>query len=360
MKAILKGAYGTKNFGDDLLMIIAYRILKEKNYDVDVLAPNMSYLEKVLPGININSTNYKKDYDIMVFGGGTQFFYFDKPKESRSKGISNNIYKLIKLITSLRKVKGAVLRRLNPQVEIKRKAYIGVGLGPFDCEEIKINCLSKFDKNHYIAIRDERSLQYLNEFNIPAYIGADLCYSEFFHELIYRKVSGRKNCIGIILRDWNNSKEGVVSEISIENFISHHKIREIKTKFIFFSEIHDRQWINFCKKNAYDYIVWNPDSESITDFIEKINLCNKIISSRYHGLVIASLLKIPFVGLEIEPKISLFMNKFIGLSSVKSPYHTGDILDALNNSKWSKECDAIIEQESIKADSMVKSFFNYL
>ena len=358
-KILIKGAYGTKNFGDDLLMIITSRILRSKGCSVDILAPNHKYVTKLAPECKLNTYNKDNGYNTLVYGGGTQFYDFEGANNNSSskKGVIRKKAKsLLSLMTSPRRIKGAILRRVYKSKPIESRAYIGLGLGPFHKDEVKDRTLESFQNSLFIGVRDKKSLAYLNSVNIDAVLGADLCFSHYFYEVDSVQSDIEKQYdLGVILRDWALSKEGHIAEFSIDELVKNSKNKKII--FIFFSKVHDSEWINFCQRRGYEYLVWDPDKDSVTEFLYQISRCQHILSSRFHGLVVSSLLKIPFTGLAIEPKISLFLDKFKSFDCVSYPFKSEQILQSIEqNQLWTEEAESAVKKEKELSESMIINF----
>jgi len=353
-KVLIKGAYGTKNFGDDLLMIISHDIMKNHNFEVHLLAPKMRYIQKLIPNAKINCNNDNKKYDLLLYGGGTQFFHFEKGVNKNKVKLVKCIEKLVSLFFSPSRIKGAILRRIRKNIDIKNKAYLGVGLGPFNNYAVQKNILENFLNSKFIAVRDEKSKNYLENTGIKAILGSDLCFSSFFSKILkVQNANIEKVQLGIILRDWDKSESGVVSESQIKKLIAAIEKKNMSYRFLFFSEIHDKKWIRFCVKNNFRYIVWDPDEMSINHFMGVVHACKHIVSSRYHGLVLASLHNIPFTCLSIEDKISTFAKKFPFFNNVFFPFN---LHTCIFDTQWPAEATKVVYSERQKADEMLLKF----
>ena len=73
-------------------------------------------------------------------------------------------------------------------------------------------------------------------------------------------------------------------------------------KFFSFDSFADKNFIEkFSAENSLD--IWNPFSQTISSFLEKISVCQLVITSRAHGAIVSACLGIPSVCFEIEPKL---------------------------------------------------------
>ncbi|HAS6211398.1 TPA: hypothetical protein I7185_13775 [Vibrio vulnificus] len=359
MKVIVKGAYGTRNFGDDLLMLTMFNMISQVECEVDFQCPEHSYIKKLNPNIKLNSNNTNKDYDICVFGGGTQFFNFNSNKAQKL----NFVNKLVGNLVSPKRLLNTIARKLNNDIKSKANSYIGIGLGPFEDERAKKAVLTNIAKAEFISLRDKKSINYLKTYVNEMNYGADLCFSPQFESYLLSVKDNRTQAepkVGIILRDWENTEHGKVPEAVIRDVLKELEKKNKDYIFIFFSSVHDKGWIQFCNKYDYRYIVWNPDQQTVGDFLNELASCDIIVSSRFHGLVVSSLLSIPFVSIEIEPKLSLFSEKFENFETVKYPFKAENIIKGIATAEWIDDDDLVVMNEKERAKIMADNFNKYL
>lgn len=356
---VVKGAYGTRNFGDDLLMLTMFNLLENINCDADFLCPDHNYIKKLNPDIKINANNSNKNYDVCIYGGGTQFFHF----KSNKFGLANILSKVAGNLINPRRMYNTLTRRLSKEVSSKSVSYIGIGLGPFEDVTIKERVIKSLSKADFISLRDAKSIRYMEGYADSINFGSDLCFCPEFEPYLQgvkRLGIQDKAKVGIVLRDWVNTEEGVIPEKVIMKVVEKLSEQGKDHIFIFFSSVHDKKWIKFCKSYSLKYIVWNPDEQTILDFLNIIACCDVIISSRFHGLVVSSLLSIPFVSLEIEPKLSIFSRKFSNFETVTYPFNHVDILQGIEKAKWLEENDNVVKGEKERARVMAGKFNKYL
>src|SRR5690606_41394136 len=89
----IKGAYGESNFGDDLLMKVFESYFKEEfNVSPNFQGVDVAYPKKMLDGSSYNKVMSGK-VDLLVYGGGTQFFAFST---KNSTTLQNKILRAFK------------------------------------------------------------------------------------------------------------------------------------------------------------------------------------------------------------------------------------------------------------------------
>ncbi|HIF9256674.1 polysaccharide pyruvyl transferase family protein [Photobacterium damselae] len=328
MKVLVRGAYGSFNFGDDLLLILITSILKDLHCNVDILCSKQKYISKLIDNqARINDGTLYEEYDLLVYGGGTQFYSFFYEEKNKDKIISF-IKRTYDLIINPLRIKGAIMRRLhNTPYRCNNLMYIGIGVGPFYNEDSKKEILKKIDNNHLLLVRDQTSKSYLDEFNIKSILCPDLCFTPYIKT--YLPVPSDINIIkkiAIILRDWEYSED--LSPDRVLDIYSQFVDCGYEISFVLFSKISDRKWFQKLNKKV-DLHIWDPEQNTINEFINVINGFDLIISSRFHGLVISSILNKPFIGLNIEPKIEIFCKKYNFNNIINPNFNTEEIFDKI-------------------------------
>ncbi|HGS4803639.1 TPA: polysaccharide pyruvyl transferase family protein [Vibrio parahaemolyticus] len=288
---VIKGAYGTGNFGDDALFEVIYDKLP-KGVEVAVIARDSEYLESNFENVKVfhpnSSVNIKCKY--YIFGGGTQFYMFPNTNSLFYKinyHLRNPTYIIKKLLS------------LNLSVDYDNKIGIGLGLGPFYTRESKkfnriINELNSFDK---LYLRDKKSYDFCVDHNINKIeLNTDLCFSKKFK--LTSSLDKRK--VAVILRDWKHDEFGKKHFKAIRDYLL---INRECCDLILFSN--DKYWIDFAIEHQLNYLVWDSTKYSSNEFIQKLAEYKLVISSRFHGIVYSTLLNIPAIAIEIEPKLKI-------------------------------------------------------
>src|SRR2546430_3129790 len=221
VKAIIRGAYGEGNFGDDVLMIVCYRLLR-RLYDEDQIAflfgshpatPERAYVHRLIPGIQIISLRSETRADLVVWGGGTQFFSFVQTQTSMN--VTPLYEKVAKgLLDPKRAVKVLLQKVLRGKSHIgQRFAALAIGVGPFvqgSAEEICTRqLLARMD---FVAVRDPQSLTLCRNWGVNhVTLHSDLCFllDMWWPQGIPARTSRTsQRCVGVIVRDWPHDAEG--------------------------------------------------------------------------------------------------------------------------------------------------------
>lgn len=301
---IIKGAYGASNFGDDALI---YSILENffLGKNIAVIGKENTYWEDIFPNVIYfsNNENVNLHANILVYGGGTQFFNF--------KSFRYFFKKIIAILFNPIIIKNKIFPQKKLSLNFDYEIYLGVGLGPFQDEKIKDQTLMNIKNKKNLYVRDSLSMNYLDNesFKID-----DICLMD--HMRYKCNISGEKNNkIAIIIRDWdfdNNYKH--VNHIL--NF--YKKNTKYNLEFIFFGN--DKRCKEILNKANIKFIEWNPKKDTILGFSSLLSEYKLIISSRYHGIIFSLIHNIPAIAINIEPKLSQVSKEYPNISLWNSSY----------------------------------------
>ncbi len=299
-RIILKGYYGAGNIGDDLLMISAYKILKELFPEDKIYVDTKSGYYKILIPDAVKFTESKiNSSDLIFYGGGGLFFDFQKGdiKHLLLNSAVNllNIKRFIYLFSWVR-----------PKIKQEHEQKIisfGLGVGPYPYSSKKyIRHLVLFNKMEFISVRDEMSHSILRKAGVPAFIHTDLVFNReafpFFKEIEQQKEKkDGKPSIGIILRDWRFEENNISKYIQFYN----ENKDKFDIQFLVFNPTNDTGIIEQLKNSKISPILYNP--RDLIPFLQIMKTQDIIITQRAHGAIIANQLNVPAICIGIEPKL---------------------------------------------------------
>lgn len=317
----IKGTYGCGNFGDDALMIAVYEITKKMFEPQHFLfiCRNANYISKLLPGTEVVLQNSLavKSAEVFVYGGGTQFFSFPLTNQSGSLSLSDRI---VRNLLKPRQLWQKIFHKMAALVVSTTKQQVvalGVGIGPFNenCRGIN-NVKTRFARMKYIAVRDISSYSLCTEWGCnQSFLRSDLCYlprlwSDYLSNIQLDNKDKRITKIGVIVRDWPHTKEGDSYADSLFRVVDDLRSAGKEVNFISFDNEHDGAWPNRLRSRGEETIHWNPNKDSIENFLQMLSGYDAFITSRYHGAIFASILSKPVVCIEIEQKLRLVSELF--------------------------------------------------
>jgi polysaccharide pyruvyl transferase WcaK-like protein len=300
------GSYGESNFGDDALLHTIHKYFMTDFSEHNVIyesqdgkikfRENNNALEIV--GVSANAEHPS----VTIYGGGTQFYSF------KDRNIYTKPLFLLKLLCSPRSLLKYVGYKLNfnPHKSNHKTLALGIGLGPFVDKKVKDNVFNNLAKMEYASVRDSYSYdQSIRRGLSNVDHHTDICYSMESDMFILNKEIGSIKHIGIIVRDWNLEKNGRKYYEQILSFAELKKGEGYLVTYIVFSSKQDIEWIDKLEKSNEELLVWNSEKNNLNDFMVKLSTFDVFITARYHGAIFASLLRKPFITIEIDPKLKL-------------------------------------------------------
>ncbi len=347
----IRGAYGETNFGDDLLMTVFenYFLKETPTVKLNFNGENESYVSNLL-----NNSSYLDDSfnpELVVYGGGTQFFAFSHPKKL------SRIGKVIKILRR----PSLIVDRIFSQNELHKKSqnqaptvFLGFGIGPFYVDShVKTVAKDSLSASLFVGVRDEVSFEYCEQWGIPSILGADVVFSSYFSLPKFENTNNYKKKIGIIVRDWNWEQSGadyidslIDLELEDEN--------QCDIVYIIFAPLKDKKWIKLLSNK--NVLIWDPNKFSINQFLETINSFDALISARYHGAIIGALLGKPVICIEIEDKLKILTNQLPQLKLWRKPFEKGKLLDLIRNLEYDVDYSESLMLLKNRADMMFERF----
>jgi polysaccharide pyruvyl transferase WcaK-like protein len=244
---------------------------------------------------------------------------------------------------------------------------LGIGIGPFgDNAEEEKKAKSLFGRMEFIAVRDSQSIEYCTKWGLyNAKLYSDIVFGAIDSINIDPiKDEQLQPNVGIIIRDWTFTASGNEYTNSIMRFIS--GLRKDNTEYSLFSFCMngDREIVSKLRDAGEEVLQWNPRENTIREYVSKISECRVIITTRYHGALVASLLGVPFIAIGIEPKLEL-VGKLFDMPIWGFPYDVNDLnalMDAML-ADYAKHSEAIMKEvnrQKHAAEEMFDDFARYL
>lgn len=360
MKVLLKGYYGFGNFGDDLLLISIHQLITEIFPDADItIFSNASknnpdfpfkdrknynqYIMKLMndDSLRIIDWTHREIFDTQINGGGGVFF--DYCQAGKLRHFFNKIVSLFspETINHIEMVLRKLLGKSN-RIRFGRNLAIGVNIGPFSVESRSFASIySNIGSIQGFLVRDKQSLEYLDSVNYHGYknLISDIvfCNRKLFSDKALANPIKNNKRIGIVIMDWPHCESDVI--LQLENIIQKKELDGYHFHFFAFCEIDD---FNLVKRVKRKISFWLPHKISINNYIEEFSQMDIIVSMRFHGLVLATKLNIPSIGIAINPKIKDYCTQANKCSQFVE-------IDQLE-----KTLPAILDQYDKNYESMVK------
>ncbi|MEM4203085.1 MAG: polysaccharide pyruvyl transferase family protein [Candidatus Methanomethylicaceae archaeon] len=304
---IVKGWYGHKNLGDDLLFIVLTKILTNAcDAKIVLWCRKRSYLSRMTAGLHFLEpwTQLHRPV-ILLWGGGTQFISF--PGSDRVWYLPENLLSLLHSPKRLARSPVTVYRLFMEYGRMLRsrsacwRGGIGIGVGPFIKENRNTEAMvAELQSMDWIAVRDEESLAVCLEYGISKnkiILGADL---SFLHPCIGTKLPKREKIVIIprvspVDQNWGTWEDAIYKAFQT---ISPDCLEIISLC----ERDHDvaRCLGDRLKTNV---VIWDPDIMSLETMIQRIATARLVVSARYHGALISGASGVPTIVMNLEQKL---------------------------------------------------------
>lgn len=308
-EVVLLGYYGRRNFGDDVLMAVTYRIARNILPEASLgirLSADVSYPAQLLRE-EIRSVPFgtRDRHRLIIHGGGGTFFDFIEhsfgARFVNAALLSGGASVFVRAEEMLRKV----LKR--PRMSAQTRIGFGIGVGTFtDGSKKLLDALPLLTDFDGLWVRDPGSKENLDRLSVstPVTLGSDLaflseswCPEELLLQARPAKLGRPK--VGVVLRDWP-----VGSGASFANAFG-PVISELSGKYdltlISLDSATDAGTLRAL--NDIPKVVWRPEEMDLAKFSEVLSGQDVLLTSRAHGAICGACLGRPSVILDIEPKL---------------------------------------------------------
>ncbi|ROR07727.1 polysaccharide pyruvyl transferase family protein [Erwinia sp. JUb26] len=310
-KVYIRGAYAPGNIGDDVLMIsvinIVKKVVKDEHISVGVEHPELA--KKFNPKVDWVHIKKPISAEVVVFGGGGQFFSFNPPpgikigffaKFKKALKAQENIFSAVERVYV--SYKGAI----DKIFFYKKMSAFCIGLGPFDNKgksfERAKHIINKCD---YISVRDDKSKAFcemLGYKNAVEFTDPSLLSNIWYPEEVAKPYYSEDGYVSLVLRDWPHDANGQNCIAEMIKFGEYLIEKGEKVRFV--SLYKEREAQLLADNSRFEWLIWDPKLHTIPEFMnEFINNSEVIISSRAHGVLLPASLGVPTIAVAIENKL---------------------------------------------------------
>ncbi|NWD24494.1 polysaccharide pyruvyl transferase family protein [Pseudomonas yamanorum] len=314
-KVYIRGAYGPGNLGDDVLMLCVINILKKrfKESDIAVGVDHPEIARNFNPRIKWLHIKEPIKADLVVLGGGGQFFSFIPPAKAATarQGIVAKLHKSLKAQTDLKSTLLRLYVGLRGGVDRiyfhQRLAAFCIGLGPFDGGgKLLDRAVSVINRCDYISVRDGTSQQHCNTFgksDVEVYTDPSLLSDLWISSKDLEIGSLKKGkYLSFILRDWPHDANGQQFIKAMVQAADQLARRGEQVRLVSLYKERDQHLID--KYDQFEWLCWDAAGETPETFMAKLIIeSDVIISARAHGVLLPASLGFPTIAVEIENKL---------------------------------------------------------
>lgn len=308
-KILLQGYYGFGNLGDDILLLVCYYNLKRHfpNTELVIFVNTDSQTSSYLNGLlneKIRTINYsaREHFDFIVHGGGGVHYDYDEGNFFFS--ILNRIIlsrpswfiKFFQFYKALKK---------KENISTTYRIGLGIGVGTFTPSSRKfytnLPILNGYD---YLQVRDSASVAAATRYRtqVSPVLSTDLAFlSEYWHPAGLKKEDRPlKKRIGMVLRHWRNNNNYVNETLDVAASL---RDKGFSVTFFSFEKVYDTPYSKLVQDN-FNLVEWPGESGNLHEFFTTFCDHDLIVSSRFHGVILASTFGMPSIALKLDPKLS--------------------------------------------------------
>jgi polysaccharide pyruvyl transferase WcaK-like protein len=241
--------------------------------------------------------------DLVVHGGGTQFFSFPLTHYGWRKKIKTAFLDPARAFRYMANLAGFRKKDVT-----KFSTALGFGIGPFVPGSHEEKSAREVVKHfNFTAARDHDSLTLLESWGVSnVMLGSDLCFvpNTWDYLALSQKQRPHSPCrVGVIVMDWNHTNEGKPYEDSLPRVVEVLRTTGYQVQYVIFNPNEDPRWLKLLRTLGEPFLLWDPPRTGFKEFVEKLAEFDLIITTRFHGAVFAAILGIPFISIEVGLKL---------------------------------------------------------
>lgn len=308
-KVLVSGYIGFNNFGDEAIFLALSSHLKSKKCSVSALCNNENEVKKTY---DVITYNYKKPFeilkaillnDILISGGGSLL-------QNKTSNFSLIYYLFIIFLAKL----------FNKKVII-----FAQGIEPINGKFFEFLTKTVLKMTNFISVRDKKSQNLLNSWNIKTELLSDPAYS-----LIENiEINQDKKGLIVQLRSFEGIDDKFISDLA--DVIAKYYQGEI-TVLSLQNEYDKDICLSFIEKlKKYNANAKFIPYQGIKETIDVLNNAKYVISTRLHGLIVSYALENKCFGLIYDEKIRTLCDE-LNIENIEIKNYQKDELDIkLNN-----------------------------
>ncbi|MCS6899967.1 MAG: polysaccharide pyruvyl transferase family protein [Myxococcales bacterium] len=314
-RILLQGYYGYANLGDDLLLLVAYRMLRETfpqaSIHVRCLSSRGSYL-RVLLGehVPLVSALEPTNFDLIVAGGGGVFFDFDEssPVQRWVNRVASTLPApwLAAARRGYRKLKGTL------GADAPRKVGIGIGVGTFTDSSAKfVQAKATLGEFSWLMVRDPASRENALRIapSLDVRLGADLVFARRYWcppSLLSSEICEPPRGVTFVLRGWKYDRMEHLS--SVATAVEQLRREKVAVSLVLFDPADEQVVLpSFPRVPA---LIWRPGQIDLGELLEHLRRSELVVTTRAHGAIASGCLGVPSICLAIEPKLRIVAEMF--------------------------------------------------
>jgi len=308
VKIMISGYYGFNNTGDEAILKSMVRVFKEKLPRVKIVVLSQNPLQTSqscqVKAINrlhlISILKCFRDTNLFISGGGGLL------QDSTGRGWSILYY--------LGLILGAILFKVPVMIYAQ-------GIGPINKKLNKLLIKWILNKIDIITVRDIASKELLKSMGVlkpEIYVSSDSSFLlkkksidhiiKNFPDILELTKSNNYPLVGISIREYKGNRTDLKRMVArlADDIIEKYKVKIIFLPFKFNEDLHISEEILFLMKNKSQANILKArlEPEELLFLVSQLSL---MIGMRLHSIIFSSMVNIPFIALNYDPKVKNFV-----------------------------------------------------
>ncbi len=307
---VLSGYFGFKNFGDEAILSVLVKKLQNDGHRITIISSDPQYTKKQFRHIRSVYTFKFQDIigaiaksNILVSGGGSLL--------QDVTSLKSLIYYL--LIISI----GLLLR--------KKVIIFAQGIGPIKSKIGQFLTKNILKHCNYVSVRDEKSLQLLNSWEIKADLLCDPIFST------QTDCTEKNNTLAIQLRDFKTMNDDFIDRLA-------QKVaQDFSDKDVEIYSFQDAIDKNICEKFEKALKMLKPEIKTTLytgltndEIIQKLSKAQYLIAMRFHAIIIGLISRVKVLSINYDIKVEKISKEF-GIPMVELNKEFGNQFEELKN-----------------------------
>jgi len=287
---VLSGYFGFKNFGDEAILSVLVHKLKEYNHRITVISSDPKYTMSKFKHIrsvytfklaDVVAAIAKSDY--LISGGGSLL--------QDVTSLKSLIYYLFVIFTGL--------------ILGKKVIIFAQGIGPISNPFGKFLTKTLLKHCKYVSVRDEKSLNLLEDWGIHADLVCDPVFS------INPEQQIKTNTVAVQLRDFRTLSEDFIDRLAQK------VVNEFSDKNIEIYAFQNSIDLGVCKRFERALNLLNPDIKTVVysdlkdeEIILALAKAEYLIAMRFHAIIVGLLAGCKILAIDYDIKVRRIADEF--------------------------------------------------
>lgn len=307
---VLSGYFGFKNFGDEAILSVLVKKLKQDKHRLTIISSDPKYTIKQYKHIRSVYTFKIPDIigaisksDVLISGGGS----------------------LLQDVTSIKSLIYYLLIIFLGLMLHKKVIIFAQGIGPINNKFGQFLTKTLLKHCNYVSVRDNKSFELLKSWGI----NADLLCDPIFSTQIEN--SEKRDVVAVQLRNFRTMSEDFIDRLAQKI------VKEFPQKEIEIYSFQDAIDLEVCKKLEQSLKLLD-NSTKITlysgltndEIVERISKAKYLIAMRFHAIIIGLLAKSNILSINYDIKVEKISKEF-GLPMIDLKHEFKNEFELLKN-----------------------------